>query len=373
MFNALGGFNNLSFDSVASGIRVVERSLEVEANELVLLSSIPEFSSGSTIIWSQVAGEKVDIQNPTQKDAHFTSVSNFNHESVLVFRVAEINGSNISADYNYVTVRRSDSPSRRITNILNKARITLGDKKKERYTDLDLLLILDEGQKDFAKQTNILKSVIELQPTQGQVFATIPDDCYRITRATKDGTKFPMLTYDDVDHIICNVSFMDDYFNISSGWESEYGEVQALIYDKSNIDKIRLYPIPEITDNDLSSDFGVLTSVDQLVNDGSVSSQYGVVSNFSEASGIIRLYCCNLPSEVTQVTDVLDIPPMFDEALKYYVIAHSFLNDLDSGWQEKGLQQLRFYEREVEKAQANTSNNHVNLGDSTTNYRSPFK
>lgn len=354
--------------NTCSSIRTAVITMTVDADTLVILESIPVYND-SSVVWNQVAGQAVELYNANTDTAHFTSVSNFSHDSVLVFRVSEIRASEVTVDYMYVTVNRSLIPGRRIQRILDGARLTLGDKSKDRYSDNDLILLLNEAQEDFCKETKILKGLKEVHLKEFEAFADLPSDCWQLTRASYRNTKLPLMTYADVDHIISNQAVFNK-LDIKAGWEEAIGIPQALIYDKNNLDKVRVYPIPaNIDEEEDFNGFGVVTSIDALVDDGSVSTEYGVVSQVFTAGGILRVYYVRNPEEILETTDELSIPPMFDIALKYYIIAHSFMNDLDSGWQEKGLQQLRFYEREVQRAKKSESVNHTKTGEFATLYR----
>ena len=56
----------------------------------------------------------------------------------------------------------------RIADILTRARDSLADPNKERWSDDRLLRLLDEGQKHFAREAKLLKatSIINLFPDQ---------------------------------------------------------------------------------------------------------------------------------------------------------------------------------------------------------------
>lgn len=371
-----GGTTAVSFTGYVSdsdvGIAAEYRFITVESNELVILDS-NRAQEDSQVVWSQVVGEAVQLSsNNNSTTASFTSTNNYNYETVLLFRVVELSDTLYTVDYVCVTVNKATSPSKRIANVIAKARVTLGDKSKDRYSDEEMVILVDEAQTDFCKQTKILKEFKEIQVIDGEAFVDLPEDCWMLTRASYNNKKFSLLTYADVDAIIRNDSTPHTNFTISAGWEGEVGEPKALIYDKNNLGRVRIYPIPDTALNEQTSDFGLLTDIDALVNDGSSSSDYGASSSSSSSYGVLRIYYVKMPEEVTQLTDNLDMPKMFDVALKYYITGQSFLNDLDSGWQEKGLQQLRFYEREVEAAKKSEASNHARTGEFKTNYRSGF-
>lgn len=359
-------------EETESGLSIQTRSvtLTVQADSVTILESIPVFSD-SLVQWNQVAGEEIDLKDRNEVNAYFTSPSNFTHDSVLVFRVVEVKDLEFTSDYMYITVLRATEPGKRVQSIIDRARVTLGDKNGDRYSDSSLLILMNEGQEEFCKRTKILRGISTVPLFEGKEIIDLPEDCWRLTRASYNNAKLPLLTYGDVDSILSNSN--TNQYKLSYKWEDEYGEPRALIYDKNDLGQARIYPIPEAQAEVIpTSYFGVLAGIDEALADGSVSTNYGTTSDIVDAEGILRVYYTRMPEEVNQLSDELSIPKMFDIALKYYIVAHSFLNDLDGGWQEKGMQQLRFYEQQVEEATISTSTNHTSSNDRVTHYRNGF-
>ena len=249
----------------------------------------------------------------------------------------------------------------RVEDILARSRITLSDVNKDRYSDASLLVVLDEAQKDFCESTKVLKESKYSILSVGVNTITLPEDCWMITRAMYKNSKLPLLSYADVDFILgnCNVEFD---FGLTQGWESDVGT-------------LRLYPIPD--DSILEDDFTIDTYgvVADLTNFGVLtefSGPLGVATGLEGENKLIKIYYIRMPSDVTSIFSTLDTHKMFDKALKYYIVGQTFLNDLDAGWQAKGLQQLQFYERDLKKAKDSESVNHTRSGEFHTNYRSSF-
>lgn len=242
--------------------------------------------------------------------------------------------------------------SQRIRNILKKARYTLADPKSDRWTDARLLSILSSGQKDVARQTRLLKELVSIPLEVGISDYDLPEDTWLVTRASFADRPIDMLSYDHMDEHSCT-------------WQLESSDkISAVIYDRRNLTRIKVYPIPNagyiVNSYDVNPILGVTDSVDNVaantpfgvltaLDTGSVFSPnvFGVVSDINVVTGVLRInYIKDAPDIVTQ-DDELVLSKLFDEALEYFVIGKAFLDDLDSGYQEKGLAFMQMYDREI--------------------------
>ena len=73
-----------------------------------------------------------------------------------------------------------------IDNIITNARDTLADANKQRWTDDRLLRLIDEGQEDINIKNEILKTQFDIQIVVGVHTYPMPDDSYRILRASTE-------------------------------------------------------------------------------------------------------------------------------------------------------------------------------------------
>lgn len=332
----------------------------------------------------------------------------------------------------------------RIESIIKAARYALADPNKERYTDERLLFALSEGQKDIARQTRLLKAEATLIIMPGVSVYDLPTDLWMITRAIFDNVRIPLMSHDRMDE--CNL-----------GWFTVYGnKIEALVYDKRNMHKIRVYPIPDnsyieseysfVADNNINLDpdaltsaqqteilalinslgtesslpldleaiysgaqailnvvpgiaagegsFGVLTSLDGIVatpvygvtsgitlnqteqswpGEVSFNSVYGVVTDVQDTTGLLHIYYIKDPDNVTTVDTTLLVSPIFDTALRHFVVGTAFGDDLDSQYQARSQQSLAMYDREIQ-----TVGTPTDLTDGTratqynTHYTGPF-
>ena len=279
----------------------------------------------------------------------------------------------------------------RIEKILSNARLTLADPNKERWDDPTLIAILNEAQIDFCQQTQMLHTRINVPIFADNPYFELPDNCWQLTRVLYKNSVIPLVTHQELDS--SNAVDLRSYASLSiSGedWETHKGVPAAIIYDRANMLEGKVYPIPDerfraeqdvgylgvttsVEGATLLSDYGVVTDV--LDND-SVDIQYntifGVVSNFrlEEIISYLKCYFLNNPADLVDATSIPNIPSMYDIALKFYVCGQAFMNDIDTGYQQKGADQMRIYERHIRNAKKDSAHDFTRAGQFETTYRS---
>ena len=115
----------------------------------------------------------------------------------------------------------------RVADIITRARDTLADPKKERWSDDRLLRLLDEAQKDLARQTSLLKgySSIRLEPFKATY--AMPEDCWRLTRAHFAEQYLQLFSHESLD-------------KLDLAWYTKQGStLQALVFDQRNENVVR--------------------------------------------------------------------------------------------------------------------------------------
>lgn len=344
----------------------------------------------------------------------------------------------------------------RIERILQQSRITLADKQKERWSDEDLISILSDGHQDLCRHSQILHGRVDLFLSVGEQYYTLPDDVWMLTRVTYDDRVLPLISHPDLDDRTLARFNIDYGLDITaSDWETITGEPLAILYDRRNVNEIKVFPIPDesileegyafkrplqneyelssvygivgdivgtifedtegvlesIEDFDINPDFGVTTYVDAFnldqpagfdgdevfgvtvgideytldslygvatslydprIEEELLSSDYGVIVNIQENKARLRCYYLKVPDHLVDVDSDLLSPPMFDNALKYYVVGHAFMNDLSEEYQQKGAQQLQFYNREIELANKTSKRDATRASQYETGYRGAF-
>lgn len=279
----------------------------------------------------------------------------------------------------------------RVTDILTRARDTLADPNKERWSDDRLLRLLDEAQKDFARQTSLLKGYTTIPVTPNISVYSLPADCWRITRAHYAERNLRLVSHEAMD-------------TLDEDWYTRTGPtIEALVFDQRNDNVVRCYPIPddssvqynytfeqtdtpeyagagrfgvvtEFSDYTFAGVFGVVTDLfDPNIQTESFDPIYGVVTDVGESSGNIAIFYIRDPMTIQSIDDELEISSRWDVALKHYVIGHAFLDDLDTQYQQRGSTALSLYDRELNMAQRTARHDGTAAQIYETSYNGGFR
>jgi len=285
----------------------------------------------------------------------------------------------------------------RIENIILRARDTLADPTANRYSDSRLLRLLSEGQKDIISQTKLLRNSYELLAIPDTVVYTLPEDTWIVTRASYKGAKLDLVTFDKMDDYLVGTN----NYCLGSDWENHTGLTpKALVYDRLNIQQLRLYPllttdlledtytftggdlgfyggsefgvVTAITNYSFNSVFGVITEFFDPFVSSNFSTDFGVVTKLSEVDSAITIQYFALAPEVTSIEEELIISPLLDTALKHYIVSQAYLDDVDTQSQTLGKTAFAFYERELSIGKATGAINSTKNIDRSSDYRGPF-
>lgn len=162
--------------------------------------------------------------------------------------------------------------STRIADILTRARDSLADPNKERWSDDRLLRLLDEGQKHFAREAKLLKATTTMALIPGQATYSLPTNCWLITRACFDNTVIPLVSHERMDELNTN-------------WYTDTGSVvEKLIFDRRLPEEIRSYPIANDAYSEASYTFSNAGYLDTVVYTGEA---FGVITDAEDAVGIV--------------------------------------------------------------------------------------
>lgn len=162
--------------------------------------------------------------------------------------------------------------STRIADILTRARDSLADPKKERWSDDRLLRLLDEGQKDFARQCKLLKTTSLQLVMPNQAEFTLPSDCWLITRVQYADKAITLMSHEALD--------IED-----SAWYTKTASAPtSLVFDRRMPETIRMYPIPDDSATEASYSFSNAGYLDQVMYTGDV---FGILISTEDQLGTI--------------------------------------------------------------------------------------
>lgn len=179
-----------------------------------------------------------------------------------------------------------------------------------------------------------------------------------------------------VTTLVVNGDLLDDLGVVSSlaslttdvELTSDYGVVSALT-DAVDIPNKGFGITVNLTDYDFTTPYGAIISIadDSIVD--TFEDVYGFVDTIVEASSFLKCYYLKNPVDLVDETSDLTIPSMYDIALKFYLCGQAFMNDVDAASQQKGIAQMRIYERHVSTAKKDSMKDFTRAGQFQTVYR----
>jgi len=279
----------------------------------------------------------------------------------------------------------------RVADILIRARDTLSDSAGDRWSDARLLRDLNEGQKELVLQTNLLRTKVSLFTSTDVADYSFPSDCYKVIRILVEGKKVPLLSHEEMDAFVCkklNTVLAVNNQGIET-WEADTGStVEAVIFDKLNYDKFKLYPIPknvkfsnwvlktitqipaaiqpshnpingilsQATNYTIESIYGIISDfssdyTNTFINvDPDINGVYGICTAFEDETNSIVLYYYKKPLVIEAITDELEVDSVWDTALKHYIVGMALRDDKDTQNRQMGLEELSFFASSIIQA-----------------------
>jgi hypothetical protein len=125
-----------------------------------------------------------------------------------------------------------------------------------------------------------------------------------------------------------------------------------------------------IDDYSVTKDYGVVTNLyDPEIGQEVFNSAYGIITSISETAGKISIWYNKCPDELTTLESEVEIPSMFDIAMKHYIVAHAFDDDLDTKYAEKSSKAFLYYERELGVIRNTTARGATQAAQYGNNYK----
>ena len=180
----------------------------------------------------------------------------------------------------------------RTQRVLQRARYSLSDPNKTRWTDEHLLTLLSEGQRDMATRALLLKKTIFMPLIANKAIYTLPTD----------------------------------YINLEAAWVSSKGSRYLLEY---------------VAYRDLSK---------RVRNWQSVSGrpQY-IVTGMQKVVDELELLYYYTPDYLKSDNEDLVLPDTVDQGLQHYVVGMALRDDKDTLNRQMGMEELNLYSLEVKR------------------------
>ncbi|HEC26697.1 MAG TPA: hypothetical protein ENI67_04725 [Gammaproteobacteria bacterium] len=274
----------------------------------------------------------------------------------------------------------------RLDDILERSRDSLADPNKERWTDARLLRLADEAQKIICIKAKLLRTKTIIALVSNQAEYQLPANFLALSRVLDSvGDKLPFVSHEGADR---------DY---GTSWETQIGStIKAVIYDKLDFMRFKVYPIPSIASTatldtlaTLSSPYGVLVDGSDTAGAAILIDYYGIVSNvvrtdgpvvftslYGVTTGLTRstysdmtVYYYRRPAAIIDTSTNLEIGELFDRAMKFYIAGMALLDDRDIQNVTLGKKKLDFFYSEVAEA---IKDSEQDFTGSHTQYDAPY-
>ena len=243
-----------------------------------------------------------------------------------------------------------------VSDVVGAVRRRLGDVRKERWSDEQLILYTSLCQSDICIFTNFYRKTGEIDLIEGTYIYDLPTDCIRVER----------------------LEYQNQFFPIESRNTIDAGKAQfpCALKDNLQYNQIEIVLSTEQTTlgRALIETYGVLTDSDTEAIDTSdceLDNIHGVLVDVDETTippaqdvGKLKVYYSAVPVIVTQLDEELILPDIWLAAFIHYVCGGALQDDNDANNIQRGEMELQKYNRmlaEIFKASAK---------DFTTNYKS---
>jgi len=228
----------------------------------------------------------------------------------------------------------------RISGILSRARETLADPDKDRFTDERLLRLLSEAQTVVALSTGMLITSYNTTVTAISPTIPLPENCISVLRVEWDKVKLPLLSYDAMDA------------QFGSEWQQFTSDIPThVVYDLRVPSTLRLWPsiafasevaaygLVTTAGQSLALDYGAAASIPtSVLADGDAN--FGIISSIAIGVMVMTVYYSRNPLSLATLTAELELPALFDTVLKQYVVGMALRDNMDTQSRAIGADEL---------------------------------
>lgn len=242
-----------------------------------------------------------------------------------------------------------------VRKVTDAVRRRLGDIRKERWSDDQLILYTSLCQTDICIFTNFYRQEALIDLEDDTLIYDLPLDCIRVERLEYAGEFFPIESRNTID--------------------SGKAQFPCALKDNLPFNKIEIVLGSDYTllSQALENMFGVVSDQDTEGVDTSgceLEDTFGVVSDIDAGSitpiniGQLKVYYSAVPPLMDTLDDTLIVPDFWLSAFIHYVSGAALQDDNDANNIQRGEQELAKYNRMLAQIAKTTAK------DFTTNYKS---
>lgn len=208
--------------------------------------------------------------------------------------------------------------------IIQKARYSLSDEDKTRWSDARLLSLLNECIYDIAIKTRLFHDDGFVVLDKNRAIYDVSSFATRINRIEYINCPLTKMTYNQMD---CE---------FGCGWQQEVTDEGPthIVYDLKNINEFRLYPIPNNTGEGVvtaNSDYGIITDIDYTGIELQIVGEYGDI-NADDLKDYLRIYFVKCPDEIQDINQELDsvIDKTMISMIVHYIVGLALEDNADT-------------------------------------------
>lgn len=249
----------------------------------------------------------------------------------------------------------------RISSIVSRIRSNVGDKRATRWSDADIIEIVNEGLIDFVSATKTLKAVIAFELEYNVNLYDLSPYAIDIIKVQYLNRTIPTITE-------TQMAKKDDM------WEDTVGtEVSYVVFDDLKKGTFKIYPrIKDLTVNIIEQNqvYGALIDI---VADPEL---YSILADGEITSNkFMRVFYVKRPNAVTINTlDAdMELDEDYDTAIVLYTSGMLLRWDVDSQNRSFSAEQLQLYGAYVRRASISSSKNNNSTNKRTTSYNGGFE
>lgn len=233
--------------------------------------------------------------------------------------------------------------------VLNKARFTLSDTDKTRWSDTRLLSLLNDAILDVALTTDLYNSVGYIKLQNGVSVYDTSSFAVNIERIEHLDKKLQTTVFEDMDE------------NFDYGWQSKTSDKPThIVYDLKKGGEFVVYPIPKTSSNvnHILSPHGIITDVRYEDIELTILSGLGGINNPNMAE-YLKVYYTRKPNKITAITDTLEsvIDPSLGSCLSHYIAGMALRDNTDARNRQVGNEEISFYENKKYGFELNKTRN----------------
>ncbi|NCB95269.1 MAG: hypothetical protein EOM35_02195 [Negativicutes bacterium] len=233
-----------------------------------------------------------------------------------------------------------------VKDLIKKVRFILSDTEINRWSDERLIVLLNEGLNNIAKDTILFVETAFVKLNNLQVEYDFSDFAIKILRIEYQGLPLKAFSHAEMDR-------KDPYWQTAEG-----SELKAYVIDKQKEARIKLYPILQNSNNTLvnfGSPFGIITGITYSEFQLEVASDFGDLGEV-DASDYVKLYYIKRPPEITSILDEVELSSLIQEPVTHYIAAGAFRDNTDVQNRSIAVDEMNLYTSQlssyvIEKAQ----------------------